>query len=482
LSTSFKSLKANLALSSAVALTGIGLPIALSFSLQSLLDATPLQAFAAGAALCSTSLGTTFTVLASSGLANSRLGVVLTSAAMMDDVVGLVMVQVISNLGRGSISAVTVVRPVLVSLAFALVAPLTCRLIVKPVTLSLNSYRVAHPASKLAWLLKLQQTAFAMHTLLLIALVAAASYAGTSNLFAAYIAGAAISWWDSEVAHDAAQVESAEAGTPTEANVTQATAAHLHRIGTTSDTSRSPVEEKPRPQASMQCNADGTTSGIAVYEHYYEQVVSRLLQPFFFASIGFSIPITRMFSGYIVWRGVIYSLLMTLGKLICGLWLVRLPVLPARDALRKQLTKVKLPPVPHRWGKGDMPDRVPGNAQPEQVSTTQEAPSADSPIPPKPLSLYPPLMLALAMTARGEIGFLISAVAESKGVFASTAKGNSGGESDIFLVVTWAIVLCTIIGPLGVGLCVRRVKTLEQAKNREHRGGGKDVLGVWGIE
>ena len=45
---------------------------------------------------------------------------VLTSAAMMDDIVGLVLVQVISSLGglEDSFSVVTVLRPILVSLAY----------------------------------------------------------------------------------------------------------------------------------------------------------------------------------------------------------------------------------------------------------------------------------------------------------------------------------------------------------------------------
>merc|ERR1712093_57658 len=76
LDTNFRSLKANLFLSTAGAITGIGLPMALSFVLQSLSNATPLQAFAAGAALCSTSLGTTFTILSTSGLSSTRLGTV----------------------------------------------------------------------------------------------------------------------------------------------------------------------------------------------------------------------------------------------------------------------------------------------------------------------------------------------------------------------------------------------------------------------
>jgi Kef-type K+ transport system membrane component KefB len=69
-------------------MTGIVLCVGFSYILMVIANATPLQAFAAGAALCSTSLGTTFTVMQTSGLNVTRMGVVLTSAAMMDDVVG----------------------------------------------------------------------------------------------------------------------------------------------------------------------------------------------------------------------------------------------------------------------------------------------------------------------------------------------------------------------------------------------------------
>jgi Kef-type K+ transport system membrane component KefB len=103
----------------------------LSFYLLGIADATPQQAFAAGAALCSTSLGTTFTLLSSMGLMTSRLGIVLSSAAMLDDMVGLVMVQIISNLGTASsLSTMTVVRPTLVSLAALL--PITGIFFIKP--------------------------------------------------------------------------------------------------------------------------------------------------------------------------------------------------------------------------------------------------------------------------------------------------------------------------------------------------------------
>lgn len=83
--------------------------------------------------------------------------------------------------------------------------------------------------------------------------------------------------------------------------------------------------------------------------------------------------------------------------------------------------------------------------------------------------------------ARGEIGFLIAALAESTGIFASQDASvvREGGGSDIYLVVISAIVLCTVIGPVSVGFLVRRAKKL-QRQRREH-GGGEDPLGIWGV-
>ncbi|USP82269.1 L-asparaginase 2-4 [Curvularia clavata] len=263
LSTSFQSLKANLLLSSGVALTGIAIPIGLSYTLQGLLHATPLQAFAAGAALCSTSLGTTFTVLASSGLSASRLGVVLTSAAMMDDVVGLVMVQVISNLGGTNFSWVVIVRPVLVSVAFALVVPVACLFIAKPITLRINRYREAHRNKDMDGLLSKPQTAFLLHTLLLVGLVAAATYAGTSNLFAAYIAGASISWWDSEVPHLVVKGASSE----------------TQIVGEKSSTPTGPLQERSNdePGSSSAENSTQATPNNQTEENANEPTETRLL-------------------------------------------------------------------------------------------------------------------------------------------------------------------------------------------------------------
>ncbi|KAF4451841.1 hypothetical protein F53441_5160 [Fusarium austroafricanum] len=461
LSTSFRSLKANLGLSSIVATTGIILPIGLSFAVKSMLNATPLQAFAAGAALCSTSLGTTFTILGTSGLSATRLGVVLTSAAMMDDVVGLIMVQVISNLGGDAFDAITVVRPVMVSLGFAIVIPLLCRFIVLPVTIRFNAFRRANPNSQISKVFLI-----------------GATFAGTSSLLAAYIAGATICWWDSEVPHlEAGERHSNETDEAGETSVTE----DMRTPGSVSE-----------PRFLPKVMEGG--SGAEIFHQFYEPALKRILKPFFFASIGFSIPITKLFTGPIIWRGVIYTILMTFAKLACGLWLVSfanpfrvLSKLTKRFTPKlKKCSKRMVPGAQFMDNAGSTTmtehaephDAVPLETLNGAGSQVSRQVRNSTPKPEKAMSLYPACIVGIGMVARGEIGYLISALAESKGIFGASADGQS---SELFLIVTWAITLCTIIGPISVGLIVNRVRKLENASQKETGEGKRNVLGAWGV-
>lgn len=271
----------NLYLSALVAIIGISAPVGLSFVLQKLLHATPLQAFAAGAALCSTSLGTTFTVLSTSGLDKSRLGVILSSAAMLDDIAGLVMVQVISNLGTSanSFGAVTVIRPIFVSIAFAVVVPLVCRLIVQPLTRHVLEGAKNTNGSIKRWAVT-PAFAFVSHTFLLLGLVTGSSYAGTSNLFAAYIAGAVITWWD-------ALAETILAKGHSQCHKYKGS----REIQPGSKPQERALEAKGRPKAEQSSDTDPDTekrqhehTGIATYEHFYAPSVTFILKPFFFVS------------------------------------------------------------------------------------------------------------------------------------------------------------------------------------------------------
>ncbi|KAL4961048.1 cation:proton antiporter [Aspergillus stella-maris] len=485
LSTSLSSLKANVYLSLAVAFTGIGVPMALSFILIELVSATPLQAFSAGAALSATSLGTTFTILSTTQLVKTRLGTVTTSAAMLDDVIGLVMVQIISNLGgRGSsFTPVTVIRPLFVSIGFGVGVVLACRFILRPILPKLLQSK-----DKLPDFTRTPQFAFLGYTALLVGLVAGATYAGTSSLFAAYLAGVITSWFDSLKE----KTPSSRTNAPTQQD-------------RESSDQASAVSQHPERKI---------ITGTGIYEQYYHGPVNRILIPMFFASIGFAIPITEMFEGSVVWRGVVYAVLMTFGKMCTGLWLVRFsptagmsrfvrvfkaPFVYARSCI--------WPSAKSKSEKGRQPVEAAGNdqaqrdnrtaettrsepaqsnneehdsaanrdnssSQPPQPQETHRQPSSS--LPPKPKSLYPASILSLAMVARGEIGYLIASLAESNAIFGDTSRGST----ETYLIVVWAISLCTLIGPISVGTLVKRVKTLQTQRANT---GGADPLGVWGI-
>ncbi|GIK06876.1 hypothetical protein Aspvir_002529 [Aspergillus viridinutans] len=321
LSTSFSQLKSNFVLSSVVAITGVGVPMGLSFVLMSLLPATPLQAFAAGASLCSTSIGTTFTMLSTTGLAKTRLGVVLSSAAMMDDVAGLVMVQIISNLGGASqefFDPVVVIRPILVAFGFALGLLLICRFVVAVVVQKLQAHEIRVPA----WMRSLN-VAFVVHMLYLIGLWPAHT-------------GASISWLDEMLAtHEKQPKTEVPANDRREyrpGSIEMQT--RLTRNANHTQRSHREAESTEAPAHTERTMHFERSTGELAFETFCKEPLKRILSPLFFASIGFSIPITKMFEGKVVWRGVVYTLLMAFGKLVTGFWLIRL-TLPGSKPLNK---------------------------------------------------------------------------------------------------------------------------------------------------
>ena len=277
-------------LSISVATTGIVLPIALSFSFLGLAEASPLQAFAAGAALCSTSLGTTFTVLRTSGLIDSRLGTVLSSAAMLDDVVGLVMVQVISNLNidTSGFNAIVVVRPIAVSIGLVLVIIVVARFLVFPVLSYLLRKVTTAPEALFSRFVRCRESELALQLGILLVLITAASFAGTSNLFAAYLAGASISWWYERMAPKSASpppsgIASAEIMPTSRSRLDLPESSEPE--GLLAETvSNEPTAVSPTSTPIAEDSLGNESSATAIYHHYLSAPVQTLLTPFFFVS------------------------------------------------------------------------------------------------------------------------------------------------------------------------------------------------------
>jgi Kef-type K+ transport system membrane component KefB len=118
------------------ALVGILVPLAFTFALFSGYGYPSLPAFSAGSALASTSLGTTFYVLraAGPGLGTTAVGEVLKGAALIDDVVALVLLSVIQSLwsNSGGNLGWTIGRPIVASVAMAALSPVVAMWVFRP--------------------------------------------------------------------------------------------------------------------------------------------------------------------------------------------------------------------------------------------------------------------------------------------------------------------------------------------------------------
>lgn len=265
--------------------------------------------FVAGAAARATSLGTTFAILSAAGLSATRLGVVLMSAAMLDDVVGLVMIQIISVLGGATTSLVgvqpwTVMRPIVASMGVVVVTSFAARYAL-PVSCASSE----------------SESPTLVYLAILSVWVVPSAYAGASVLLGAFSAGVAASYVDFAQEY--------------------------------------------------------ATSPLFALQEY-------MFAPFFFASIGFAIPIPVMFSIPILPHGIMYAVLMTFGKLVVSIVILM------------------------NW---------------------------------KEKSWFSAMILGIGMVARGEIGLLIAGIGQAGGTL----------SDELFGILVWAIVLCTLVGPIGVG-------------------------------
>lgn len=223
-----------------------------------------------------------------------------------------------------------------------------------------------------------------------------------------------------------------------------------------------------------------------------------------------------MFKGQVVWRGIVYTVLMMFGKVITGIWLVQINIAPPKIlqnlgrisrttfsfCFQSRTTSQRTNQTPstkknrkNRLKKnqgsqsqeGERSNQDQGRDQGQQSTQMDSAPNTTTTstprLPPKPRSLYPASILGLAMVARGEIGYLIASIAETDGVFSSgQGQGqDANGSSELYLVVVWAITLCTILGPICVGTLVKRVRKLTASSGSDAGREYQNPLGIWGV-
>lgn len=119
----------------AVAVAGMAIPFAGGYLFTRVLGYESLTAVFVGAALTATSIGITARVLGELGVLKTREGQIILGAAVADDVLGLVLLSVVSRIAEsGSVGAPVVLRSLALAVGFLAVAlaagvPLAPRLI-----------------------------------------------------------------------------------------------------------------------------------------------------------------------------------------------------------------------------------------------------------------------------------------------------------------------------------------------------------------
>lgn len=205
------------------------------------------------------------------------------------------------------------------------------------------------------------------------------------------------------------------------------------------------------------------TSPIMAFETI-KPIQTKLLVPFFFSSIGSSVPLKAMFSGRTVWKGFVYAGLCAFGKLIAGFWLMIADAFVSRKTkpeFKVNNTSLELREVGNGVQVEDEDEiEVERQSSPNNnESSDQDINLASVPKTSKARSWAPSMLLGLSLVARGEIGFIILNISREAGIIGGCSTGN-GAEA--FEAGVWSIVLNTLGGPIAVGILLRSKGLIEE--------------------
>jgi Kef-type K+ transport system membrane component KefB len=164
----------------AVAALGVALPFALGWGILTLWGEPSIEAIFTGAAMVATSVGITAQVLRAKGLLETRAARIILAAAVIDDVLGLLVLAVVSSMARGSVNYVELAITAALAIGFTVLVALLG-------TRAMN--RIARVHKKMA----VAEAEYALAITLLFALSLLSVYAGVAAIIGAFLAGMALS-------------------------------------------------------------------------------------------------------------------------------------------------------------------------------------------------------------------------------------------------------------------------------------------------
>ncbi|HEV2762195.1 MAG TPA: cation:proton antiporter [Pyrinomonadaceae bacterium] len=159
-----------------VAVLGVVLPFAGGWLLMKVWGGTTVEAMFVGAALVATSVGITARVLSALGLLDAPTARVILGAAVIDDILGLLVLTVVSSAAAGGVRVAEIVTTAALALGFTAFVALLGSRVVNRVSPRVERLRAGH--------------AFYVFGLLLcFGLSVAAAYVGVAAIIGAFLAG-----------------------------------------------------------------------------------------------------------------------------------------------------------------------------------------------------------------------------------------------------------------------------------------------------
>jgi Kef-type K+ transport system membrane component KefB len=164
---------------SLVAILGVMLPFAVGFFYMRVIDHSMIESIFVGAAMVATSVGITARVLADAGVLSTRMARVILGAAVIDDILGMIVLAVVSSLSSGQINYLSLAVVAGEAIGFSLLV----------VFFGSGVVRRFQPAVAK---LRARNAAFALAVLLCLGLSLASAYIGMAAIIGAFLAGLAL--------------------------------------------------------------------------------------------------------------------------------------------------------------------------------------------------------------------------------------------------------------------------------------------------
>lgn len=178
---------------SLVALLGVVLPLAMGYGIYIYNGSNQIEALFVGTAMVATSVGITAQVLASKGLLNVRASRIILAAAVINDILGLIVLAIVSSLAKGEINILQLTTTAGISIGFTIFV------------LSVGTKTMERLLPRVQKRLRGGESQFSLAMILLFALAVFATYAGVAAIIGAFLAGVALSDSVSRRVHDLAQ-------------------------------------------------------------------------------------------------------------------------------------------------------------------------------------------------------------------------------------------------------------------------------------